>query len=242
MDSWAAGSMPSARMRSRVASSRNTSIKAWTAGRWRRASKPRATVSTIGIFHLGPHLVGIGDEVGRDVATVELHALHDFELSLEGFGLLNRDDTFVADLLHRLGKEAADLRITIRRDRSYLCNLLVRRDRLRVFFQILDDRTNCEIDAALKIHWVHAGGDTLCAFLDDRVGKHSRSGGAITGLIGGLRGDLAHHLGAHILELVLKLDFLGDSYTVFGDARSAERLVQYDVAALGAKRHAYRMG
>jgi ribonuclease Z len=39
-----------------------------------------------------------------------------------------------------------------------------------VLFQILDDRTNCEIDAALKIHWVHAGGYALCAFLDDRVG------------------------------------------------------------------------
>jgi hypothetical protein len=40
----------------------------------------------------------------------------------------------------------------------------------------------------------------------------------------GLGGDLAHHLRAHVLELVLKLDFLGDGDTVLGDARRAKRL------------------
>src|SRR5215472_4080171 len=89
-------------------------------------------------------------------------------------------------LLHGVSNKLADLRITIRRDRSYLCNLLVRRDRLRVLFQILDDRINCEIDAAPKIHRVHAGGNTLCAFLDDRVGEHGCGRGAVTRLIGGL--------------------------------------------------------
>jgi hypothetical protein len=44
------------------------------------------------------------------------------------------------------------------------------------------------------------------------------------------------------LELVLKLDFLGDGDAVFGDARGAERLVQHDVAALGTERHFYRIG
>ena len=38
------------------------------------------------------------------------------------------DHRLVADLLHRVSNEPADLRITIRRDRSYLCNLLVRRN------------------------------------------------------------------------------------------------------------------
>src|SRR3546814_5456070 len=49
--------------------------------------------------------------------------------------------------------------------------------------------------------------------------------------------DCAHHLGAHVLELVLELDFLGDGDAVLGDARGAERLVEYDIAALGAERH-----
>src|SRR6267143_1224825 len=49
------------------------------------------------------------------------------------------------------------------------------------------------------------------------------------------------HLSAHVLELVLKLDFLGDGDAVLGDARRAERLVEHDVAALGAERHLHRI-
>ena len=45
-------------------------------------------------------------------------------------------------------------------------------------------------------------------------------------------GDFAHHLRAHVLELVGELDFLGDGDAVLGDARRAERLVEDDVAAL----------
>ena len=37
----------------------------------------------VGVVHLDAHLVGVGDEVGRDVAAVELHALDDVELGLE---------------------------------------------------------------------------------------------------------------------------------------------------------------
>jgi hypothetical protein len=38
-------------------------------------------------------------------------------------------------------------------------------------------------------------------FLHDRLGENRRGGGAVTGEIGGLGRDLAHHLGAHVLEL-----------------------------------------
>ena len=61
-------------------------------------------------------------------------------------------------------------------------------------------------------------------------------GGAVTGHVVGLLGDLAHHLRAHVLELVLELDLLGDGDAVLGGARGAERLVEDDVAALGAQR------
>jgi hypothetical protein len=40
----------------------------------------------IGLLELGQHLVGIGDEIGREVAPVELHALDDIELGLGGLG------------------------------------------------------------------------------------------------------------------------------------------------------------
>jgi hypothetical protein len=58
----------------------------------------------------------------------------------------------------------------------------------------------------------------------------------------GLRGHFAHHLGAHVLELVVQLDFLGDRHAVLGDARRAEALVDHDVAALGAQRDLHGVG
>ena len=53
---------------------------------------------------------------------------------------------------------------------------------------------------------------------------------------------LAQHLRAHVLELVLELDFLGDGDAVLGDARGAEALVDHDIAALGAERDFHCVG
>src|SRR6185437_6951848 len=58
----------------------------------------------------------------------------------------------------------------------------------------------------------------------------------------GLLPHLAHHLRAHVLELVFELDLLGDGDAVLGDARCAEALVEHDVAALGAERHLHGVG
>src|SRR5690606_7476264 len=88
-----------------------------------------------------------------------------------------------------------------------------------------------------EVHRVHAGGDGFRAFLDNGLRQNGGGGGAVASLVVGLGGDFAQQLCAHVLELVLKLDFLGDGHAVLGDARSAERLVDDDVAALGAERH-----
>src|SRR6266436_5056405 len=196
----------------------------------------------VGVLHLDAHLVGIGDEIRRDVAAVELHAFDHVELGLQRLRLLDRDDALVADLLHRLGEEAADFGVAIGRDGADLGDLLVRGDFLGVRLQVLHDRLDGEVNAALEVHRVHAGGDRLGTFPHDCVREDGRRGGAVAGEIRGLARDFAHHLGAHVLELVLKLDFLGDRHTVLGDARRAERLVQHDIAALGAERHAHRVG
>ena len=113
---------------------------------------------------------------------------------------------------------------------------------LDALLDVLDDGLGGDVDAALEVHRVHAGGDRLGAFLHDRGGQHGRGGGAVAGVVVGLLGDLAHHLRAHVLELVLELDLLGDGDAVLGDAGRAEALVDHDVAALGAERHLHRVG
>ena len=108
---------------------------------------------------------------------------------------------------------------------------------LRLALELLDDRGDSQIDAALQIHRVGACRHRLGAFLDDRLGENGRRGGAVAGDVGGLGSDLAHHLGAHVLELILELDLLGHRHAVLGHARCAERLLQHDVAPLGAEGH-----
>ena len=107
---------------------------------------------------------------------------------------------------------------------------------------LLDHLGHGLLDAALEVHRVHAGGDRLHAFAQDRVGQNRGRGGAVAGHVVGLLGDLAHHLRAHVLELVLELDLLGDGDAVLGRARRAVGLVDDDVAALGAERDLHRVG
>src|SRR5213593_2069057 len=110
------------------------------------------------------------------------------------------------------------------------------------FFEFFYDRFDGKVDAALEIHRIHAGGDRLGAFLDDRGSEHGGGGGAVAGDVGGLRRHLAHHLRAHILELVLELDLLRHGHPVLGDVRRAERLLEDDVAAAGPERDGHRIG
>ena len=55
--------------------------------------------------------LGVGDEVGGDVAAVELHTLDVLGLELQALGLFDGDDAVLADLVHHLGDQVADLRV-----------------------------------------------------------------------------------------------------------------------------------
>src|SRR6202171_1774058 len=195
----------------------------------------------VGIVELNAHLVGVGDEVGRDVAAVELHAFDHLKLGLERLGFFNRDDALVADLLHGVGEELADFGVAVGRDGADLGDFLVRGDLLGVLDEVGDHSAHRQVDTALQIHRVHAGGNRLGAFADDGCGQYGRGRGAVAGCVGRLGGDFAYHLGAHGLALVLKLDFLGDGDAVLGDAGRAERLVEHDVAAFGTERDLHRV-
>ena len=77
----------------------------------------------VSVLELGHHLLGIGDEVGREIAAVELHALDDLDVGLERLGLFDRDHALVADLLHRVGNHLADGRIAVGGDGADLGDL-----------------------------------------------------------------------------------------------------------------------
>ena len=82
------------------------------------------------LLDLRHHPLGVGDEVRGDVATVEQHALGVLDLELEGLALLDGDDAVLADLLHRLGEQLADLGI-VRGDGGDPLQILAALDRRR---------------------------------------------------------------------------------------------------------------
>ncbi len=77
----------------------------------------------VGLFQLDRHLLGIGDEVGREVAAIKLHAFYDLQLAIEALGLLDRYHALVADLLHGLGDHLADGFFAVGRNRADLRDL-----------------------------------------------------------------------------------------------------------------------
>ena len=139
-----------------------------------------------GVLELGHHLLGVGDEIGREVAAVELHPLDDVEFGLGGLGLLDRDHPFVAHLFHRLGDHLADRLVAIGRDRADLGDLVGGVHLLGAVLDVFDDGRRRDIDASLEVHRIHPGGDELEALLDHRGGQHRRGGRAVTGIVTGL--------------------------------------------------------
>src|ERR1019366_3535210 len=206
----------------------------------------------VGVLQNNFHALWIGDEVGGQIAAVELHAFDDFQLGLHRLGFFHRDDAVFANLLHGLGNDAADSLVVVGRNGAdlrdhlarHLLRVLVERtgNAVTIVVQRAAHGSDSLVDAALKRHRVCAGSYRLHAFAEDGLRQNRRGGGAVTGNVGGLGGDLAHHLRAHVLQRVLQLDFLGYGHAVLGNERRTKLLLDHDIAALGAQRDFHGIG
>jgi hypothetical protein len=123
-----------------------------------------------------------------------------------------------------------------------LADLLAGRRGLADLLQLFDQAGHGLVDATLEVHRVHARGDVLHAFAHDALREHGGGGGAVTGVVAGLGSNFLDHLGAHVHELVLELDLLGDRDTVLGDGGRAEGALEDNIAALGAEGDLDRIG
>ena len=187
------------------------------------------------IFQQRDLLVRVVDEIGRQVAAIELHAFDDFQFHFQALAVFDSDDAFLANLFHGFSDLLANIGIRVGGDRTYLGDFFVGGGRLGDFLQFRDDGDDRFVDTALQIHRVHAGGNIFHAFDHDGLCQHRGGSGAVTGHIGGLGSDFLDHLCAHVFEFVLQFDFLGDGYTVLGDGRRAKRALEHHVTALRAQ-------
>ena len=93
----------------------------------------------VGVLEHRLHRRRVGDEVGAQVAAVELHALDPLDLGLEGLAFLDRDDAVLADLLDGLGDHLADLGVEVGGDGGDLLGLGLGRDLGAHLVELLDD-------------------------------------------------------------------------------------------------------
>src|SRR5690349_1806659 len=193
------------------------------------------------VFERAFHAIRVGDEVGGEVAAVELHAFHDFEGGLHGLGLFHGDHAVLADLLHGFGDDAADLLVVVGGNGADLRDH-VALDVLVELLDFLDGDFDGLLDAALEGCRAGACRDGLHAFAKDGLREHGGSGGAVTGNVGSLGSDFADHLRTHVLEGIFQLDFLCHGHAVLGDDRRAELLLDYRIAALGAEGNLHCIG
>jgi hypothetical protein len=187
------------------------------------------------------HPLGVGDEVGRDVALVEAHPLDQLELHAEGLGFLHRDDAVLAHPVHGLGDLLADLGVA-GGDRGHVGDLVLGLDLLGLVLDGLNGRLDPALDAPLEGHRVGPGRDVPEPLLHHGLGQHGGRGGAVAGDVVGLLGDLLHQLRPHLLQGLLELDLLGDGDAVVGDGGGAPLLLQDHVSALGAEGDPDRVG
>lgn len=168
-----------------------------------------------GLLELDLLGLGVGDEVGRGVTTVEAHTLSDLELVLQSLTLLHGDDTLLADTLHSGGDELADGSVAVGGDGGDLGDLLTSGDGTLVIDEVLDGGLNSGLDTAAQIHGVAASSDVLHGLGEDGSGQDSGGSGTVTSNLVGLGGDILEKTGTEVLELVLELDSLGDSHTIY---------------------------
>jgi hypothetical protein len=187
------------------------------------------------------HALGVGHEVLRQVALVELHAFGELELGAHGLGLVDGDHTVLADLVEGLGDQLADLRIAggDGRDGSHVLGGL---HLTGVLPEPLLHRGHGGVDPTLQPDRAGAGRDCLQTLVHQRLRQHGGRGGAVTGDVVGLGRYFLGQLRAEVLVRVLQLDLTSDGHTVVGDRGSAPLLVQDDVASLRAEGDLHGVG
>ena len=176
------------------------------------------------------------NEIGGEVAAVELHAFYHFHFVFQRFAVFHGDHTFFAHFVHGLGDDVADGFVGVGGNRSHLGDFLgFLRHGLGNILQLGHQGGHGFVDTAFQVGRVHACGNVFHAFGHDGLCQHSSGGGTVAGYVVGFGGNFFHHLRAHVFKLVFQFDFFGHGHAVFGDVRAAESTVEHHIAAFRAE-------
>ena len=122
------------------------------------------------IFEQRALLFGVIDEVGRQVAAIKLHTLDNIKFVVQRFAVFYGNYAFLADFLHGLRDDVADLLIGVGGNRAHLGDFFGSCAWFADFFEFFGDRDYCLIDTPLQIHGVHASSNILHTFANNCLG------------------------------------------------------------------------
>mmetsp|Transcript_5449 Transcript_5449/g.14935 ORF Transcript_5449/g.14935 Transcript_5449/m.14935 type:complete len:271 (-) Transcript_5449:8-820(-) len=156
----------------------------------------------------------ISDKVGADETSLKFHSFDNFQFVLQGFSVLNSDDSFLSDAFHGIRNKLPNFFIGVGRNGTDLRNLFLRRNRATDFFQSCDDLVDGKSNTPAKIKRVQTSSYSLATFRVDGTSKDSSGGGTISSNIVSLRRDAFDQLCSHVLEFVFKVNRFGNSNTI----------------------------
>ena len=177
--------------------------------------------------------LSVGDEGGREVALVELHALGNLQFNFGGGAVFDGDDAVLADLLEGASQQLTDL-LGLGGDSCNVRHLGALHGAC-VLEQTCGDSLHGRLDAALDVGGCRAAGDVAQTLVHQRLREHGCGGGAVTGNVVGLGGDFLRQLGAQVLVRVVQFNFASNGHAVVGDDGCTPLLVEHNVAPARAE-------
>lgn len=189
----------------------------------------------ISVFEFSLLGLGVGDEIRRDISSVESETFNEFDFVVKGLTVLDGDGSVFTDSVHEFSDEVTDFGVTVGGDGGNGGNSVLTLNRSGSFLQVLEDVVNGQIYTSSQIHGVHAGSDALATFLEDGSSEDGGGGGTITSFVVGLVGDVLNEGSTEVHVSVSEFDILGDGDTILGDLRSTEGLVNDDISTFRAE-------
>ena len=101
------------------------------------------------IFHIRLHRVLIINEIRREVSTIELHPFDHLKFIFQSLAFFNGNYTFLTNLFHRFGNDAADGIIRIRGHGTHLRDFFMIRTRLGETLKRINGRDDRLVDTTL---------------------------------------------------------------------------------------------
>ena len=148
-----------------------------------------------------------------------MHTLNHVEGGLNRLSLFNGDCAVLANLVHGIGDDIANLLVPVGRNGGHLLDFVLGLNLLGGLVECHHSRFDSLLNTTLDSDWAGTCGDMLQSVTEDSLSQYGRRSCTVAGSITGLTRDLANHLGAHVLIRILKINFLGHCDAIFSDSR-----------------------